>query len=97
MASGTYYMVHIERLPSVTFDEVKGRMDKALDWFRLSESLWIVYSTVDVEKLYARLNPLAISEGTLLLVKLDMSVRQGWMEQTFWDWLDKRAKADSSD
>ena len=87
---GTFYVVHIRRLSTVSLEQVKEKMDKAVDWYRLGESLWIVYSTADIEMLYARYSSLVKEDGSLLIIKLDVEVRHGWMTKDFWEWLDKR-------
>ena len=88
MASeAVFYMVYIDRLEDVTLKAVTEQMDKCVDWYRLSEETWIVYSTVTPEKLYARFSPLAKTSGRLFVCKLDTKQRQGWMDKSFWSWL----------
>jgi hypothetical protein len=87
MATAQFYVIYIKRLSSVTFDQVKEQMNRALDWYRLEESTWIVYTTSDAEKWYARLSPLAKDSGSLFICKLDIASRQGWMNKDFWSWL----------
>ncbi len=89
MATGTYYVVYIEMLKDKTYDDIKTKMDLALDWFRVKDDLWILYSTSDAEKLKARLLPLVKSEGRLFICKLDITERNGWMAKSFWEWLRK--------
>ena len=82
-----FFVIYITRLPTATLEEVKTQMDHALDWYRISESLWIVYTTSDPEKWFARLSPLVKEAGRVFICKLDTSVRQGWMNKDFWSWL----------
>ncbi|VTU29877.1 hypothetical protein [Variovorax sp. PBL-E5] len=85
--TANYFMVFIKRNTSATLEDVKEKMNQALDWYRVQETLWIVYSTSDAEKLYARLSPLVKDEGSLFICKLDVNARQGWMGKDFWSWL----------
>ena len=94
MATAQFYVIYINRLSSVTYDQVKEQMNRALDWYRLEESTWIVYTTSDAENWYARLSPLVKDSGRLFICKLDVSSRQGWMNKDFWSWL-RREKPDA--
>ena len=87
MASAKFYMVYIRRRSNVTFEEVEKKMDLAVDWYRIGDSLWILYSTSDVEKLYQRLAPLVKKSGYVFICKLDETQRQGWMDEEFWEWI----------
>lgn len=84
-----FFMIYIERKSDVTYDGVKKKMDHALDWYRIKEDIWIVYSTSDPEKWYERLGPLVKESGNLFVCQLDVSNRQGWMPKEFWKWLKK--------
>lgn len=87
MATKSFYMIYVQRKKDVTYDKVKEQMDLALQWYRVKEDLWIVSSTSDPEKWYGRLSPLAKEDGRVFICKLDTTARQGWMDQSFWDWL----------
>ena len=87
MASAKFYMVYIRRSSKVTLKEVEKKMDLAVDWYRIGDSLWILYSTSNVEKLYQRLAPLFKNSGSVFICKLDETERQGWMNEAFWDWI----------
>ena len=87
MASAKFYMVYIKRKSDVTFEEVKKKMDLEPDWYRIGESLCILYSASYVEELYQRLAPLVKDSGSVFICKLDEVERQGWMTKEFWDWI----------
>ena len=87
MATAKFYIIYINRKNDVTYEQVKEQMNLALQWYRVKEDLWIVSSTSDPEKWYSRLSPLVKEDGRVFICKLDESVRQGWMDQSFWDWL----------
>ena len=87
MATAKFYIIYIKRKNNVTYEQVKEKMNLALQWYRVKEDLWIVSSTSDPEEWYRRLSPLVEKDGRVFIYKLDESVRQGWMDQSFWDWL----------
>lgn len=84
-----FVIIHIERKPASSFEEVKTQMDLALDWFRIKETLWITYTTSTVDKWYERLQPLVDPDGYLFICVLDVKKRNGWMSKEFWNWLKK--------
>jgi hypothetical protein len=87
MPDPNFYLVYVDRDPTMSLEDVKKVVDRALDWYRLNPRVWIVYSTSSVEKWYARLKPLAKDGGNVFICKLDTSERQGWMSTEFWRWL----------
>jgi len=89
-----FYVICIKRLKSVTADQVKKKMDSAVDWYQIADATWIVYTTSDAEKWQLRLLPLVKDSGRLFICKLDVSSRQGWMNKDFWAWL-RREKPES--
>lgn len=64
-------------------------MNLAVDWFRYGDSNWIVYTTSDAKKWYSRLQPFAEPGGHVLICKLDLSDRWGFMTKKLWEWLRK--------
>jgi hypothetical protein len=87
--SAAFYVVYIKRNTSASFEDVKKKMDQSLDWYRVEETLWILYTTSDAEKWYARLSALVKESGNLFICKLDTTVRQGWMNKDFWSWFER--------
>lgn len=87
MAIAQFYFVYIERKSGISYETLKEKMDKSLDWYRINEKLWILYTTSDQEKWYVRLSPLVKETGNLFICKLDIDKRQGWMDESFWKWL----------
>lgn len=85
-------LVH-RRKSDISYDALKEKMDKAVDWYRIDESLWILYTTSDEDKWYERLEPLVRESGRLLICKLDVSKRHGWMDKDFWSWLRREKKS----
>jgi len=86
MASSKFHIVYISRLRNVSYEDVEKKMDLARSWYRITESIWVLYTTSDAEKWNARLSPLVKDEGSLFICKLDTD-RQGWMSPKFWDWM----------
>ena len=84
-----FYVVYIERKADSTYEEVEKAMNMALDWYRVKEDVWILFSSSNAEKWYERLKKFSGDGGFLFISRLDVSNRQGWMKKAFWEWLNK--------
>ena len=89
MAKAKYYMIFIDRNKDSNYENVKEKMNLAIDWYRIRENLWIVYTTSDQFKWYERLKNLVKNDGHVFICLLDIHQRQGWMKNKFWSWLKK--------
>lgn len=94
MAKANNYIIYIDRSKYITYEAVKVKMDLSIDWYRIKENLWVLYSTSDAEKWYSRLSPLVKEDGSIFICKLDVDNRQGWMSNNFWKWI-RREKDDT--
>jgi len=86
---GNFYHVFIEPKEGVTPQQVEDKMNLAVDWFRCTRNVWVLYTTSDHDKWQERLRPLVDPKGSLFICRLDVNERNGWMIRTFWDWLNK--------
>jgi len=84
-----FYLAVVEPKKEITPDQVKTKMDLAIDWFRITPNIWILYSSSDTDKWYARLKPLTYPEGSVFICRLDVKEHNGWMTKMFWEWLNK--------
>jgi hypothetical protein len=82
-----FYHIYIDRKADASAEDVTAKMNLALDWFRYGTKTWIVFSSSNAAKWYARLKPLVHPEGTVFVCKLDVTDMQGWMDRRLWDWL----------
>jgi len=85
----SFVHIFIKPKSGVTEEMVKKKMDLSIDWYKYSEYCWIVKTTSTVEKWQTRLKPLVEPDGTLLIMTVDPSKRQGWIAKGFWEWLKK--------
>src|SRR6266516_2896000 len=58
MAKADFYMVYVSRKSDVGYKTLEEKMNLSVDWYRMSDSLWILHTTSDQEKWYSRLKPL---------------------------------------
>ena len=88
----SFYHVFIQPKKGITYDNVEKKMNLSLDWFRCTSSVWILYSTSRIDKWQERLRPLVDPDGNLFVCRLDITKRNGWMTDEFWNWIKKNQK-----
>lgn len=88
-----FYHIFIEPKEGVSHDDVKKKMDLAVDWFRCTNNVWVVYTTSDEDKWMERLLPLVNPKGSLFICRLDLQRRNGFMTKKFWEWIEKNTKS----
>lgn len=91
MAAALYH-IFLRPKFGVTPEQVMEKMNLAVDWYKYSDYCWVVNTTSNAAKWQTRLKPLVEPDGTLLILKLDPSQRQGWIAKGFWEWLKKEKK-----
>jgi len=89
---GKYFIVHIIRNPWLNLSSVTEKINLARDWYRISETLWVIYTTSNQEKWMERLAPLVKPSGNVFICEANPTIRQGIMPKAFWDWLRKEKK-----
>jgi hypothetical protein len=85
----TFVHIFIKPKSGVTSEMVERTINLGVDWYRYSDYCWIVKTTSTVEKWQTRLKPLVEPGGTLLIMAVDPTKRQGWIAKSFWEWLKK--------
>ena len=81
------YQIYISPKKGILQSQVEEKMNLAVDWYRLHDSVWVVETTSDAAKWQTRLRPLVVPDGVLFICKLDTSDRQGWMPKKYWEWI----------
>lgn len=89
MANGTFIHVYITPKNGVTREKVEEKMNLAVDWYRYTNHLYIVYTTSDIPKWQSRLQELVEPDGFMFICEFNIRNYNGWMQQGFWDWIKK--------
>jgi hypothetical protein len=89
------HLLHIYISPKegVSRAQVEAKLNLGLDWYRYAPNLYVVHTSSSVDKWKARLIDFIKPGGRLLILRLDASQRQGWMNKDFWEWLREKSKA----
>ena len=82
MAAANFYMIYIKRSADASYDELKAKMNLARNWYRITDSFWIAYTTSSAEKWYQRLRPFVDDSGSLLICRLDTAEEASVKEWT---------------
>jgi hypothetical protein len=85
----TFLHVFIKPKRGVTDEMVTEKLNLAIDWYKYAENCFVVKTTSDVSKWQTRLKPLVEPDGSLLILTVDPTKRQGWIAKSFWEWLKK--------
>jgi hypothetical protein len=62
----------------------------APDWLRYAFNCWIVWTARPSSDFLYGLRPFVGESDSMLIVKVDMSDRNGWEPQWVWEWMDRR-------
>ena len=89
MANGSFFHVYLRPRPGITVKQIEEKMNLSIDWYHYDTHNWIVYSTVDVHKLWARFRPLVSPGGNIFVCEFNAQHRNGWMPQALWTWFKK--------
>jgi len=68
---------------------LEGRFNLAVDWIHYLPNCWIVKTTSDAQKWYDRLKPYIGPNSSILICKIDLKERQGWLPKWVWEWIRK--------
>ena len=90
MAKGVFYNVDASPKTGIKSEEIQEKLNLAVDWIFYDINHWIIYSMSDVEKWMTRLKPLIEPDGQLFICEINLTNHNGWMDQSFWDWIAKR-------
>ncbi|WP_428041049.1 hypothetical protein [Candidatus Avelusimicrobium fimicolum] len=80
------YILSIEG--NITYDpqSLKKKLDLAIDWMQVMPDVYILHTTSDASKWYARLKPV-LGKGRFFIIKVDLSNYSGWLAKSKWNWL----------
>jgi hypothetical protein len=91
--SAQFLHLYVNLQQGKTRGELEVKLDKALDWFRYHEGLYVLYTTTDSETWKERLLELVKPDGSLFICPLDIQGYKGWMTKDFWEWIRKEGRA----
>lgn len=86
-----YFILLIEDIEKVEWEQLKGKLDLAIDWLKIMPNSFILKTTSDTSKWYARLQ-VVLSNTTFFMSEIDINNRTGWMSKTKWNWINKNTQ-----
>jgi len=87
-----FYHIFILPKAGVTREMVEKKLNQALHWYRYNDRCYVVYTSSNESKWFARLDPLVSPTGNLFICKLDPNNYHGRMQPSFWKWFQERVK-----
>ena len=95
MTTGQFLHIAINfKSGAAKMKELEPAFNKALDWLRYAPNCWIVWTTSDPAKWYARLKPVLDEADTFFICKIDIDTRYGWLPKSTWNWINKDRASD---
>ena len=96
--SAQFMIITISNPRGIEGDEeaIKQTFEKALDWIQYSPGCFIVKTTSDVQKWYARLDKVLGHDYQYFICEINLSRRQGWLSKSVWEWIRKQTPAKNS-
>ena len=85
--------IYISPHKNATQEDVEKKLNLAIDWYRYANGMYVVYTSTSSVAWKARLIDLVKPDGRMLICKLYVSTRKGWMNKDFWEWLKKNVTA----
>ena len=73
-------------------ERIQETLDLAFDWYRYNDNTWVIFTNKDAKAWYRLLEKFAKPGGQLLIARLDMNDKFGWMPKTFWKWIEDNLK-----
>ena len=70
-------------------EEIKKTFSKAVDWIYYMPNCWLVLTTSDTGRWYARLLPLLGDLDTMLICEVKPEEITGWIGRWIIDWVQK--------
>lgn len=86
---GQYFILLIEDIEKVEWVSFKEKIDLALDWIRIMPNSFILKTTSDTSKWYARLKPV-LTNTSFFITEININNRTGFMTQSKWNWINKK-------
>jgi len=84
-----FYCIHIIPKQGIPYFLIEKTFNQALDWLRITENFWIVYTNSNAATWQKRLLKHVQNGGELFICKLDVKDRQGWITKVVWEWLNR--------
>lgn len=84
------FHVHIRPSVNASWADIEATLNKATDWFRYDQGSYLVYSGRSASGWHVLLKPHLGQDGSLLVMKVDLSDYQGLMQPSVWAWLEEK-------
>lgn len=89
-ATENFYIISYDlKRPHQDYPKLYETIKSFLSWQHPLESTWVVYTRYNANEISNRLrNEGEMDDNDLLLVcRLEIQDRQGWLDKTFWEWI----------
>ena len=89
MSNKGFVLVSVESAARGKAAEIQPILNKAIDWIEVKPLTWLLWTTSDSKRWYARLKPKIGQGERVFICAVDATNRSGWMPRAFWDFIKK--------
>lgn len=86
------FHVSIDFRGEVDNEGLQKTLDKAIRWIQCMPNAWLVLSSSNAERWWARLYPLLGDADTMLILEVVPETMQCWIQQWKIDWMSEATK-----
>ena len=61
------------------------------NWAKPCESYWLLSTNLSASEVFAHVKPHIDANDRLLIVRVDLTDRAGWLTQNIWDWVNQQS------
>lgn len=93
--NGKFYLAHFKSMDILNDDwgKIEKKLNLAYDWYRIDTGSYILYTSKNANQWYNIMEDIFEKRPHMFFCSLDVSDRQGWMAQGFWDWLKEKKRS----
>lgn len=84
-----FYIMMLNANPGLTIADIQARFPGDMQWYRIADNSWLVFTNMSVQQLAILFGPLATPSGTYFISQLDINGHQGLLPPAVWEWIER--------
>lgn len=91
-----YSITYDLKKPGQDYSDLINAIKSFGTWAKPCESYWLVSTNLDAQGIFAKLKPYIDQNDSMLITRVDLSDRAGWLSQKLLDWMKENQGYSSS-
>jgi hypothetical protein len=88
------YAMLLTNVGSTTVDQIEAVLPGGIEWARMNRDIWLLKGEYTSKNIYEAVKPALPTGSNILVIKVDVSERKGWVNNVIVEWLAERDKDD---